>query len=148
MPGWKFNEYEMKGIPVRIEMGPKDIEKEQVVLARRDTGEKEFIPLSELESRLPVLLEEIQQNLYKKAQTHREEKTSIAQTMDEFKQVLEEKPGFIKAMWCGDVACEEKIKEETTATSRCIPFDQETVAETCVCCGKEAKEMVYWAKAY
>ncbi|MFC3039342.1 proline--tRNA ligase [Virgibacillus xinjiangensis] len=148
MPGWKFNEYEMKGIPVRIEMGPKDIEKEQVVLVRRDTGEKEFISLDELEERLPALLDEIQTNLYQKALAHRNEKTSIAKNMEEFEQKLEENPGFIKAMWCGDTACEEKIKEETTATSRCIPFEQETVSETCVCCGKEAKELIYWAKAY
>ncbi len=148
MPGWKFNEYEMKGIPVRIEMGPKDIEKEQVVLVRRDTGDKEFVPLTELESRLPKLLEEIQQNMYDKALAHRQEMTSVATTMDEFSSVLEEKGGFIKAMWCGDLACEEKIKEDTSATSRCIPFEQERVSETCVCCGKQAKEMVYWAKAY
>ncbi|RDW15037.1 proline--tRNA ligase [Oceanobacillus chungangensis] len=148
MPGWKFNEYEMKGIPVRIEMGPKDIEKEQVVLVRRDTGEKEFVALSDLETRLPALLEEIQSNLYNKALEHRNEKTSTAKNMDEFKQNLEEKGGFIKAMWCGDLACEEQIKEETTATSRCIPFEQEEVADTCVCCGKEAKELVIWAKAY
>ncbi len=148
MPGWKFNEYEMKGIPVRIEMGPKDIEKEQVVLVRRDTGEKEFVALSELEERLPTLLEEIQSNLYAKALEHRNEMTTIATDMNEFKQTLDQKGGYLKAMWCGDVACEEKIKEETTATSRCIPFEQEKVADTCVCCGKEAKEMVYWAKAY
>jgi len=147
-PGWKFNEYEMKGIPVRIEMGPKDIEKEQVVLVRRDTGEKEFVPLAELETRLPQLLDEIQQNLYDKALEHRNEMTTVATTMDEFKEALENKGGFVKAMWCGDEACEEKIQEETTATSRCIPFENETVSETCVCCGKEAKDLVYWAKAY
>lgn len=148
MPGWKFNEYEMKGIPVRIEMGPKDIEKDQVVLVRRDTLEKEFVPLADLNTRLPRLLDEIQQNLYDKALEHRNEMTSTATTMDEFKQIIEEKGGFIKAMWCGDEACEEQVKEETTATSRCIPFEQEKVADTCVCCGKEAKELVYWAKAY
>ncbi len=148
MPGWKFNEYEMKGIPVRIELGPKDIEKDQVVLARRDTGEKEFIALSELEARLPVLLEEIQENLYAKAVAHREEKTTVAKDMIEFANILEENPGFIKAMWCGELACEEQIKEETGASSRCIPFEEEAVGDTCVCCGKEAKELVYWAKAY
>jgi prolyl-tRNA synthetase len=147
MPGWKFNEYEMKGIPVRIEMGPKDIENQQVVLVRRDTGEKEFVALSDLLERLPALLEEVQQNLYDKALAHRNEMTTEAKNMDEFKQATE-KGGFIKAMWCGDLACEEKIKEETTATSRCIPFEQEKISDTCVCCGKEAKEMVYWAKAY
>ncbi|MCF3944607.1 proline--tRNA ligase [Oceanobacillus alkalisoli] len=148
MPGWKFNEYEMKGIPVRIELGPKDIEKEQVVLVRRDTGEKEFVALSDLEKRLPELLDEVQQNLYDKALAHRNEKTNSVTTMEEFAKVLEEKGGFLKAMWCGDEACEEKIQEETTATSRCIPFEQEKLAETCVCCGKPAKEMVIWAKAY
>ncbi|WP_100012862.1 proline--tRNA ligase [Lentibacillus sediminis] len=148
MPGWKFNEYEMKGIPVRIEMGPKDIEKDQVVLVRRDTGEKEFVPVAEVSKRLPELLEEIQQNLFDKALAHQKEQTSVATDMDSFKQTLEEKPGFIMAMWCGDTACEEKIKEETSATSRCIPFEQKKVADTCVCCGKEAKELVYWAKAY
>ncbi len=151
-PGWKFNECEMKGIPVRIEMGPKDIEKNQVVLVRRDTGEKEFVALQDLESRLPILMEEIQENLFKRALLHREQKTAIATNMDEFKQILAENPGFIpgfiKAMWCGDIHCEEKIKEETQATSRCIPFEQEKIADTCICCGNEAKEMVYWAKAY
>lgn len=147
-PGWKFNEYEMQGIPVRIEMGPKDIENEQVVLVRRDTGEKEFVPLSDLEKRLPALLEEVQQNLYNRAQAHLDEATSTAANMDEFKQALDENPGFIKAMWCGDTECEEQIKDETSATSRCIPFEQEQVSDSCVCCGKEAKEMVYWARAY
>ena len=148
MPGLKFNEYEMKGIPVRIEFGPKDIEKEQVVLARRDTGEKEFVPLTELEERLPKLLEEVQQNLYDQALKHREDMTTAVKSFNEFKEVLENKGGFIKAMWCGEDACEEKIKEETSATSRCIPEEQESISDTCVCCGKEAKELVYWAKAY
>src|SRR5690625_4896877 len=148
MPGWKFNEYEMKGIPVRIEMGPRDIEKDQVVLVRRDTGEKEFVAMSELEERLPALLNEIQKGLYDKAAAHRAEKTSGATTLDEFKQKLDEKGGFIKAMWCGELQCEEKIREETSATSRCIPFEQEEVSDKCVCCGKDAKEMVVWARAY
>lgn len=148
MPGWKFNEYEMKGIPVRIEMGPRDIEKDQVVLVRRDTGEKEFVAMSELEERLPALLDEIQKGLYDKAAALRAEKTSVATTLDEFKQMLDEKGGFIKAMWCGELECEEKIREETSATSRCIPFEQEEVSDKCVCCGKDAKEMVVWARAY
>ncbi|MCM3740483.1 proline--tRNA ligase [Oceanobacillus luteolus] len=148
MPGWKFNEYEMKGIPVRIELGPKDIEKNQVVLARRDTGEKEFVALADLEKRLPELLEEVQQNLYNKALQHRNEMTTSVTTMEEFTEVLETKGGFLKAMWCGDLECEEKIKEDTTATSRCIPFEQEKLSDSCVCCGKPAKELVLWAKAY
>ncbi|ASK61397.1 proline--tRNA ligase [Virgibacillus phasianinus] len=147
-PGWKFNEYEMKGIPIRIEIGPKDIEKEQAVIVRRDIGDKEFVALSELEARVVEVLEEIQTSLFEKALAHRTERTSVATTLEEFKQTLDEKQGFIKAMWCGDQACEEKIKEETMATSRCIPFEQEKIADKCVCCGTEAKELVYWAKAY
>ena len=148
MPGWKFNQSELKGYPIRIELGPKDIEKDQVVLVRRDTGEKEFVPMNELEARLPILLDEIQQNLFDKALTHREETTSIATNMDEFKTALKENPGFIKAMWCGKESCEEKIQDETGATSRCIPFEEEHLADTCVCCEEEATNMVYWARAY
>ena len=148
MPGWKFNECEMKGYPVRIEIGPKDIEKNQVVLVRRDTNEKEFVSLDELQERLPALLEEIQQNLYDTALEHRNNKTTIVKSMEDVEKALEENPGFMKAMWCGDEACEEKVKEELQVTSRCIPNEQEKVADTCFCCGKEAKEMVYWARAY
>jgi len=147
-PGWKFNEYEMKGIPVRLEVGPKDIEKGQVVLVRRDTNEKIFVSVDNLEEKLIELLDDIQKNLYNKALKHREEKTSVATNMVEFKRALEENPGFIKAMWCGSLACEEKIKEETSATSRCIPFEQEHIHDHCVVCGEKAKHLVYWAKAY
>ncbi|ASN07161.1 proline--tRNA ligase [Virgibacillus necropolis] len=147
-PGWKFNEHEMKGVPIRVEIGPKDIENEQVVIVRRDTGEKEFVALKDLQARIGALLADIQQNLFDKALAHRNEKINIATTLEEFKQTLDEKTGFIKAMWCGDQACEEKIKEDTQATSRCIPFEQEKISDTCVCCGKEAKELVYWGKAY
>ncbi|MDV2887551.1 His/Gly/Thr/Pro-type tRNA ligase C-terminal domain-containing protein, partial [Alkalihalophilus pseudofirmus] len=117
-PGWKFNEYEMKGIPVRLEVGPKDIDNKQVVLVRRDTLEKVVVPMDQLETKLVELLEDIQANLYHKALKHREERTSVAMTLEELKEILEAKPGFIKAMWCGELACEEKIKEETGATSR------------------------------
>ncbi|MFJ5712967.1 proline--tRNA ligase [Neobacillus sp. NPDC093127] len=147
-PGWKFNEYEMKGIPVRLEVGPKDIENKQVVLVRRDTLEKVIVPLDELETKLVELLDDIQSNLYNKALNHREDRTTVALTLPELQESLEAKPGFIKAMWCGELACEEKIKEEAGATSRCIPFEQEQLSDSCVCCGKEAKQMVYWAKAY
>jgi len=147
-PGWKFNESEMKGYPVRIEIGPRDIEKEQVVLVRRDTGDKEFVAMNELESRLEALLHDIQQNLFNKALAHREEKTSTATSLASFKETLEDKGGFIKAMWCGDVECEENIREQTGATSRCIPFEQERIAKTCVSCGKDAQTLVYWARAY
>ncbi|WP_404469472.1 proline--tRNA ligase [Sutcliffiella horikoshii] len=147
-PGWKFNEYEMKGIPLRLEAGPRDIEQQQVVLVRRDTGDKLITPMEGLEAKIVEILEDIQKNLLEKARSHRESKTSVATTFEAFKEQIEEKGGFIKAMWCGDQACEDKIKEETSATSRCMPFEQEKVAESCVCCGKEAKHMVYWAKAY
>lgn len=147
-PGWKFNEYEMKGIPLRLEAGPRDIEQNQVVLVRRDTGEKLTVSVDGLETTIASVLEDIQESLLEKARQHREEKTSVAVTFAEFKTQLEEKAGFIKAMWCGEQSCEDKIKEETSATSRCMPFEQESLADECVCCGAKAKHMVYWAKAY
>ena len=147
-PGWKFSEHEMKGVPIRLEIGPKDIEAGQAVLARRDTGEKIPVSLENLTEEIQKLLEEIQENMYNRALKHREETTGYAKNMEEFEKRLEEQPGFIKAMWCGEQACEDKIKEQTTATSRCIPFEQEEFSPTCVCCGKPAKQMVYWGKAY
>lgn len=148
MPGWKFNEAEMKGYPIRIEIGPKDIEKNQVVVVRRDTLEKEFVPMEELEMRIPALMEEIQENLYQKALKHREERTTVVKNIEEMEKALKENPGFMKGMWCGDAACEEKIQEDYSVTSRCIPFEQENLGDTCFHCGKEAKEMVVWARAY
>ncbi|HLS34799.1 MAG TPA: proline--tRNA ligase [Bacillota bacterium] len=148
MPGWKFNESEMKGYPVRLEIGPRDIENEQVVLVRRDTGEKEFVSFADLEKRLPQLLEEIQQNLYDQADEHRKKMTHSATNMKEFQETLEEKSGYIKAMWCGSENCEEGIQDETGATSRCIPFEQEKLDNKCVYCEEEADTLVYWARAY
>ena len=147
-PGWKFSEYEMKGVPLRLEIGPKDIENNQCVLVRRDTREKIFVSLDELEVKVSELLSDIQDSLFAKALSHREETTNTALTYDEFKEIVATKPGFVKAMWCGDVECENKIKEDTTATARCMPFEQEELSDTCVCCGKKAKSMVYWGKAY
>lgn len=147
-PGWKFNESEMKGIPIRLEIGPKDIEEEKVVLVRRDTGEKIDVKNQEIETEIERLLQEIQTSLYKKALDHRLTKTTVAVNMDEFKEKLLHVGGFIKAMWCGDQACEDQVKEQTQATSRCIPFEEKGVADACVCCGKAARELVYWAKAY
>lgn len=147
-PGWKFSEYEMKGVPIRLEVGPKDIEKNQVVLARRDTSEKIFVSMDELEEKVTALLDEIHENMLAKAEKNLKEKTYEAHNIDEFVETINTKPGFVKAMWCGDRACEDKIKELTTATSRCIPFEQEEIADTCVCCGKKAKKLVYWGKAY
>jgi prolyl-tRNA synthetase len=147
-PGWKFSEYEMKGVPIRLEIGPKDIEKGQVVLVRRDTREKSFVPIDELEAKVTELLDSIHNNLLSKAAALRDEKTYTAVEMPEFERIISETPGFIKAMWCGDRACEEAIKEKTGATSRCIPFDEKPVSDKCICCGKEAKSLVYWGKAY
>lgn len=147
-PGWKFSEYEMKGIPVRVEIGPKDIENHQAVLVRRDTREKIVVSLDELEIKVAELLEDIQRHLYEKALAKREAMTYTAKTMDELKENAQNRPGFTKAMWCMNQACEDKIKEEVGFTSRCIPFVQEEISQTCVCCGKKAKTMVYWAKAY
>ena len=147
-PGWKFSEYEMLGVPVRLEIGPKDIENNQAVLVSRTTREKKFVSLDNLEQEVAILLEEIHNQMFEAALKNREEKTSVAKTYDEFKSQVAQKGGFVKAMWCGDVACEEKIKEDTTATSRCMPFEQEEISDKCVCCGKKAKAMVYWGKAY
>jgi len=147
-PGWKFSEHEMRGIPIRVEIGPKDIEAGQCVLVRRDTREKIFVPLAELESKITELLATIQTEMLERAKAHREEHTYEAITYDEFKDIIANKPGFVKAMWCGDEACENKIKEDTSATSRCMPFEQVKLADTCVCCGKPAQKMVYWGKAY
>ena len=146
--GWKFSEYEMKGVPIRLEIGPKDIEKNQVVLARRDTGEKQIVSIDNLENTVKQLLEEIQSNLLQRATERRNSKTYVAKTMEDFEKQINETPGFIKAMWCGDQACEDAIKEKTAATSRCIPFEQEHISDTCICCGKPAKHMVYWGRAY
>lgn len=149
MAGWKFSEYEMKGIPIRLEIGPKDIEKNQCVLVRRDTREKIFISLDDLEASLNEILNSMQESLYQKALKLREEKTYTASTFDVFEKIMEETPGFIKAMWCGNESCEDIIKEKTAATSRCIPFEQEVVGDSCICCGKkEDLKMVYWGKAY
>jgi len=147
-PGWKFSEQEMRGIPLRIEIGPKDIEANQCVIVRRDTREKLVVSIDEVEKKAAELLESIQNDMLAHAGEHLASHTYEAGNYAEFKQTIEEKPGFVKAMWCGDEACEAAIKEETGATSRCMPFEQEHIADTCVCCGKPAKTMVYWGKAY
>ena len=147
-PGFKFADCEMRGIPVRVELGPKDIAAGQCVLVRRDTREKIVCPLSGLEKTVADLLETIQKDMYDRAKEHRDSHTYDAQTLDEMKQIVAEHPGFIRAMWCGDRACEDKIKEEAGITSRCIPFHQVKVGEKCVCCGKPASKMLYWGVAY
>ena len=147
-PGWKFSQWEMKGVPLRLEIGPKDIEKNQCVLVRRDTREKTFVSLDELETAIPRLLEELSANLYQRALENREARTWAATTLDEVKKLAAENTGYIKTMWCGDEACEEKMKEEAGLSSRCMPFEQEQLSNVCPCCGKPAKVMVYWGKAY
>ena len=147
-PGWKFAEYEMKGVPLRIEIGPKDIENNQCVVVRRDNGEKLFVSLDELDEKIPELLQAVHDGLYEKALNRRAEMTFTAKDFAELKDIADNKPGFIKAMWCGDRACEDRLKEEAGVTSRCIPFEQENVSDKCVCCGKPADKMLYWGKAY
>ena len=147
-PGWKFAEAEMRGIPVRIEIGPKDIEAGKAILARRDTGEKSECGISDLAGTVETLLDTIQKEMLERARTRRDSQTYTATNREEFDKIFAEKSGFVKAMWCGDVECENKIKEELSVTSRCMPFTDEKVADTCVCCGKPAKHLVYWGRAY
>lgn len=148
-PGWKFSEQEMRGIPIRIEIGPKDMEAGQCVLVRRDTREKTVVALEELEAKTAELLTAIQNDMFERAKAHRDSHIYDAHNYAEFTQIVTSKPGFIRGMWCGDQACEDKIKEDFSATSRCMPFnDQEQIAQTCVCCGKPAHKLVYWGKAY
>ena len=146
-PGWKFAEYEMKGVPLRLEIGPKDMENNQCVLVRRDNREKTFVSLDELEDRIPRLLQAVHDGLYEKALARRESMTYTVHTLDEMKETADRKPGLIRAMWCGDLECELKLKE-AGVSSRCMPFEQEAVGDRCVCCGKPAKKLVVWGKAY
>ncbi len=147
-PGFKFAECEMRGIPLRVEVGPRDIENNQCVVVRRDTGEKLTVALDDLQDTVAGLLDTIQSDMLEKARQHRDANTHTAKNWDEFKDIIENKQGFIKAMWCGETECEENIKAETGATTRCMPFEQEHIADTCVCCGKPAKKMVYFGRAY
>ena len=147
-PGFKFAECEMRGIPLRVEIGPRDIENNNCVLVRRDTGEKITISMDELEAKVEELLVTIQKDMLEAARAHRDSHTFTATTWDEFVDTVNNKPGFIKAMWCGETECEENIKAETGATTRCMPFEQEHLSDVCVCCGKPAKKMVYFGRAY
>lgn len=147
-PGYKFAEQEMRGFPIRIEIGPRDIENGKCVVVRRDTLEKIECDIDGIEKTIAALLPQIQQDMFDRAKKHLEEHTYTASTKEEFEKTFNEKTGFVKAMWCGSQECEDKIKEMYGVTSRCIPFEQEQVGQTCVCCGKPAKKMVYWGKAY
>ncbi len=147
-PGWKFSEYEMKGVPLRIEIGPRDIAEGKCVIVRRDNREKTFVSVSEIAERVGEGLENLRNALYEKALLHREERTYTATTLDEIKTLANEKTGYIKAMWCGELDCELKLKEEADLSSRCMPFEGDAVGDKCVCCGRDAKKLVYWGKAY
>ena len=147
-PGWKFAQYEMKGVPLRVELGPKDIEAGQCVLVRRDNREKTFVKLEDLESEVTRLLGEIHDSLYQKALANREANTHVAHDMAEMHAVADGGNGFYKTMWCGSLECELKMKEEIGVTSRCMPLEQEHLGDTCVCCGRPAHRMIIWGKAY
>ncbi len=144
--GWKFNQWEMKGVPVRLEVGPKDIENKQVVLVRRDTHEKYIVPMETLTDTVKKLLDDIHESLYNRALAFREAKTVDATTFEELKNGVN--GGFVRAMWCGDRECEDAIKEKTGATTRCMPFEQKHLSDVCVHCGKPSKAMTYFAKSY
>ena len=147
-PGFKFNDWEMRGVPVRIEIGPRDIENGVAVVVRRDTLEKETVELSNLENRISELLEQIQKDMYNACLKRREEKTTTAYSLDEILKNLDENQGYVKTMWCGETECEDKVKEVTGAHSRCIPFEQEHLSDTCAICGKKATKMIVWGRQY
>lgn len=147
-PGWKYAESEMVGIPVRLEVGPKDVESNSCVLVRRDTREKITVSLDEAPGKIEELLKTIQTDMYNRAKAHLDSHINDATSYDEFVKTVDEKPGFVRAMWCGSEGCELKVKEDTTATSRCMPFNEEPIGDKCICCGKPAHKLVYWGKAY
>lgn len=147
-PGWKFAESEMKGIPLRIEIGPRDLAKDQCVVAKRFNGEKLTLDLDIVGESIPSLLEHIHEEMYQRALMNVLDNTRETQDYDEFKKIIETKGGYVKMMWCGDQACEEQVKTDTSATSRCMPFDQTPIGDKCPVCGKEGKHLVYYAKAY
>ena len=146
--GWKCAQWEMKGVPLRLELGPRDIENGQCVAVRRDSGEKIPVALAELTARTPELLDAVQQGLFDKAKRNLDEHCYPAATLEEARQLQNERGGFVKTMWCGDLACELAMKEQAGMSSRCIPFDQEHLGDSCACCGKPATKMVYWGVAY
>ncbi len=147
-PGWKFAEHEMRGVPLRIEIGPRDIEANSCVLVRRDNREKKVLPLDAVVTAVREEMDLLTKALYAKALENREKRTFQALDMEELKKIASEQSGYIKAMWCGDEACENKIKEEADLSSRCMPFNAESISDRCVCCGRPAKALVYWGKAY
>ena len=146
--GWKAAEYEMKGVPLRVEIGPKDMEKNQCCICRRDTGEKIFVPLEQLEDDVKWLLDEVHKGLYRRAKKNLEDHTRVCLTLEEVKTFMETGGGFAKTMWCGELDCELAMKEKAGVTSRCMPLEQEKVSDVCVCCGRPAKHSILWGVAY
>lgn len=147
-PGWKYAEYEMKGVPVRVEIGPRDIEANQCVLVMRHNREKLFVSLDDIEQTVAETLVKVRDGMYAKALENRDRRTYVCRTIDEIKESVAKGDGFVKAMWCGSEECEDEVKAQTGIGSRCIPFGDESVSDVCVCCQKPAKKLVYWAKAY
>ncbi len=147
-PGWKYAEYEMKGVPLRIEIGPRDLEASQCVIVTRHNREKTIVALADLETAVCEKLQAVRDGMYAKALANRASRTYDCKTIDEINEKLTAGDGFVRGMWCGDPACEDKVKEETGVGSRCIPLDQETISDVCVCCGRPAKQLVFWGKAY
>ena len=147
-PGWKFSEYEMKGVPLRIEIGPRDIAENKCVIVRRDTREKLFVSIDSIADTAFEQMQALTAALYEKALKNRESRTFTATTLDQLTEIASKESGYIRAMWCGDLECELKLKEVADVTSRCMPFEQEACSDNCVCCGRAAKKLVYWGKAY
>ena len=147
-PGWKYSEYEMKGVPLRLEIGPRDIEANQCVLVRRDNREKIFVSLDKLEEVIPQILASITEGLYNKALENRKNRTYTETDLDSFIETAKNKSGYIRAHWCGDLECELKLKELADVTSRCMPFGEQGTEGECICCGKKTDKLVYWGKAY
>ena len=146
--GWKCAQYEMKGVPLRIELGPRDIENGQCVAVRRDSFEKIPVALSELTEAVPALLEAVQQGLYDRAKRNLDEHTRDCETLEEVKRFMETEGGFARTKWCGDLSCELRMKDEAGVSSRCMPFAQRGTKGKCVCCGKEAETDILWGVAY
>ena len=146
--GWKAAQYEMKGVPLRVEIGPKDMEKDQCCVCRRDSGEKVFVPLAQLEDKVKELLDSVHDGLFARAQKNLEDHTKVCHTLEDVKAFMESEGGFAKTMWCGELDCELKMKEQAGVSSRCMPLKQEKVGDVCVCCGKPAKHSILWGVAY
>lgn len=149
-PGWKFSDWEMRGVPLRMEIGPRDVQKNQAILVRRDSGQREAVPLGSVTAKMPGILSDIQKSLFEQALQFQKNNTHDVKTYQDFKSIIEEQRGFLRAFWCGDPVCEEKIKDETMATIRVIPLEEDQPKQegTCILCGKKSDRLCYFARAY